>query len=212
MKSYLNRTTCQVQTARHGAEALRLCQKERPDLVFLGAALAEMDGLAVCRAMKSDPALRSIPVVIVAARDRAGECREAGGDDVLLKPVTQEGFLGAVRRFVALREREEERIPISLRVGFRALSGDYVAYTRDLSPNGLFLKSRRPFAPGTEVALAIHLERGRPPIELKGEVRRVAGPRPGTPLLAGIGIRFVDVPPETLRLLQEFIATRRIPG
>ncbi len=209
MKNYLKRTTCRLLTARHGAEALRISRKERPDLIFLGASLAESDGPAICRAMKSDPVLRVIPVVIVTGRERAGECREAGSDDLLFKPVTQDGFLAAVRRFVVLREREEDRIPISLRVELRARAVLHAAYTRDLSPHGLFLKSRRRLTPGTRVELAIHLERGRPPVALQGEVRRAVEPKPGTHLLAGIGIRFIETPPDMLQRLREFVAARR---
>ena len=209
MKNYLKRTTCRVLTARNGAEALRSCRKEAPDVVFLDASMPGMDGLEACRALKADPRLRSIPVVIVTTRDRAPECREAGCDDTLAKPVTQDDFLAKVRRFVALRERGEERIPASIRVEFRALAGSYTAYTKDLSAHGAFLKSPRPFAPGTRLTLSVHLSRRQPPLSIEGEVRRVVESVGDIHLIPGIGVRFLDVPPEAVLAIEEFIAGRR---
>jgi phosphoribosylanthranilate isomerase len=122
-----------------------------------------------------------------------------------------------VRRFVPLLERREGRIPVSCRVEFRARSGSYAAYTRDLSTHGLFLKSPRPFALGTRLQMTIHLPSRRgeqglvkpAPLELEGEVRRSLRPGPGSHLLPGVGVRFVNPPAEVLRVIEEFIATRR---
>src|SRR5882672_10110388 len=179
-RNYLKRTTCRIQTARTGVEALNLCRQDPPDLVFLDAEMPEMDGIAACRFLKADPLLGRIPIVIVASADRREECVRAGCDDVLIKPLESASFLEKVRRFVPLLERREGRIPVSCRVEFRGKSGSYVAYTRDLSTHGLFLKSPRPFAVGTRLQMVIHLPSrrgGQPPerpapLSVEGEVRR----------------------------------------
>jgi CheY-like chemotaxis protein len=216
-RSYLKRTTCRILTARTGAQALSLCRQDRPDLVFLESAMPEMDGVAACRQIKSDPAMGAIPIVLIASEDRVAECRQAGCDEVLVKPFEAAAFLGLVRRFVPLLERLEGRIPVSCRVEFKSRFGSYTAYTRDLSARGLFLKSPRPFVTGTRLQLSIHLpvRRGSgplgapPPLVVEGEVRRVMRPEPGSHLLEGVGIRFVDPPAEVLRAIEEFIAARR---
>jgi uncharacterized protein (TIGR02266 family) len=208
LKTYLKRTTCRVATARTAAEALRACRQEAPDLVFIDSAVGEEDGIAVTRAFKEEPRLRAVPVVLVSGRDRREECLRAGCDHVLLKPVVQEDFLETVRRFVPLLERLEGRIPVSLRVELTARSGSYTVYTKDLSPHGAFLKTPRPFAPGTRMKLRIHLPGGLPPLALEGEVRRVVPGDAGTHLLSGVGVRFPEVPPEALRILQAFISGR----
>jgi uncharacterized protein (TIGR02266 family) len=208
LKTYLKRTTCRVVTARTLPEALRACRQEPPDLVFIDSAVGAEDGIGVTRALKGDPLLRGVPVVLVSERDRRAECLGAGCDDVLTKPVAQEDFLDLVRRFVPLLERQESRIPASLRVEFTAHAASYSAYTKDLSPHGAFLKTVRPFAVGTRLRLLIHLPRGRPPLALEGEVRRVVGAGTGGHLLPGVGVRFLDLSSEDLRLLQEFIAER----
>ncbi len=216
-RNYLKRTTCRIQTARTGVQALKLCRQDPPDLVFLDAEMPEMDGIAACRFLKADPVLGRLPIVIVTSADRREECVRAGCDDVLIKPFESAAFLEKVRRFVPLLERREGRIPVSCRVEFRAKSGSYAAYTRDLSTHGLFLKRPRPFAVGTRLQMVIHLpsrrgERGleKPaPLAVEGEVRRSLRPGPGSHLLPGIGVRFVNPPAEVLRVIEEFIAARR---
>jgi len=209
MTHYLNRTTCRILTAGSGEEALRVCRTERPDLVFLDDTMSAGGGMEVCRSLKSDPLLRHIPVVIVAFRDRAADCRAVGCDDVLTKPVGKEEFLERVRRFVELRERGEERIPASLRVEVLAPSGAYTAYSKDISGHGLFLKTRRPYVPGTRLRLAIHLPRARQPVRLEAVVRRVVEPAAGSHMLAGVGLQFTRLTPEVERALAAYISTRR---
>jgi len=216
-RNYLKRTTCRILTARTGVQALNLCRQDPPDLVLLDAEMPEMDGIAACRFLKADPVLGRIPVVIVASADRREECVRAGCDDVLIKPLESASFLEKVRRFVPLLERHEGRIPVSCRVEFKGKTGSYTAYTRDLSTHGLFLKSPRPFVHGTRLQMVIHLPSRRvegrlekpAPVAVEGEVRRSLRPGPGSHLLAGVGVRFVDPPAEVLRVIEEFIAARR---
>jgi CheY-like chemotaxis protein len=216
-KNHLKRTTCRVQTARTGAEALKLCRLDPPDLVFLDAGMPEMDGIAACRFLKADPVLGRIPIVIVTPEERRGECVAAGCDEVLIKPFEAAVFLDTVRRFVPLLERQEVRIPVSCRVEFTTKTGSYVAHTRDLSIHGLFLKSPRPFAAGTRLQMLVHLpaRRGeagveRPaPLPVEGEVRRTLRPSPGSHLLPGVGVSFLEPAAGVLRAIEEFIAARR---
>jgi uncharacterized protein (TIGR02266 family) len=205
-RAYLRRTTCRVITARTGAEALAICRHDRPDLVFLDASLPGMDGIEACRALKQDDALRGIPVVLLAPADRDVECRGAGCEAVLAKPVSRDAFLEQVRRFVRLLERQDSRIPASLRVSFAAGWRTGSAFTRDVSPGGLFLKTARPFAPGTRLSLSIALPSGA--VRAEGEVRRLVEKSAGSGLIPGIGVRFLDPPPETSRALEAFIAAR----
>jgi CheY-like chemotaxis protein/Tfp pilus assembly protein PilZ len=216
-RNHLKRTTCRIQTARTGAQALTACRQDPPDLVILDSEMPEMDGISACRFLKADPVLGRIPVVIVTSADRREACVRAGCDDVLIKPFESAAFLETVRRFVPLLERQEGRIPVSCRVEFKAKIGSYTAYTRDLSTRGLFLKTPRPFIAGTRLQMVIHLPArrgekgpGRPePLAVEGEVRRAIRPAPGSHLLPGIGVRFVDPAPEVLRTIEKFIAARR---
>jgi len=54
--------------AYNGRECLSLSAKEKPDLVFLDIMMSSMDGWEVANAMKSDPALRDIPIIMITGK------------------------------------------------------------------------------------------------------------------------------------------------
>jgi CheY-like chemotaxis protein len=70
----------------NGMQALGVARQVRPDLVILDVNLPILDGLQVCRRLKYDPELRSIPVIVVAADPCEPEARAAGCDAYFLKP------------------------------------------------------------------------------------------------------------------------------
>ncbi len=77
--------------ASDGREALQKIRETRPDLVLLDIQMPEMDGYAVLREIRDDPALRDLRVVAVTAFAMQGDrerALEAGFDDYLTKPVT----------------------------------------------------------------------------------------------------------------------------
>ncbi len=89
-----------VIVAQDGAAALRLLSAHPVDLVLCDAALSDMDGVEVCRAIKQARATRDIPVVLlIAADDELLRARalEAGADDVAIKPLDRELVLVLVR-------------------------------------------------------------------------------------------------------------------
>lgn len=54
-------------------EGLELVRRERPDLILMDIQLPDMDGLAVARTLKSDPAVKHIPIVAMTAYDIVGD-------------------------------------------------------------------------------------------------------------------------------------------
>lgn len=78
-----------VVDARNGVEALEKLRSERFDLVLLDVLMPEMGGREVLEAMRGDPALTDIPVIMVSALDELDSvvhCIELGAADYLTKP------------------------------------------------------------------------------------------------------------------------------
>ena len=96
-----------VASLRTGREAVDQLLRHNPDVVLLDIDMPVMDGITVCRTIKSDPITRLVPVVLItAASDRDTRIRglEAGADDFLTKPF--DGTELVVRVRVLLRDRE----------------------------------------------------------------------------------------------------------
>ena len=78
-----------VTSVSDGAEALSECRRLKPRLLMLDVGLRVMDGLQVCRAVRADPELAEVRVVLMAARTQASEVKaglDAGADNYIIKP------------------------------------------------------------------------------------------------------------------------------
>ena len=107
-----------VVQSDHGERALALAREKLPALVLLDLMLPGMDGIAVCRAMRQDPLLAQVKIILLTARmDEASKIAalEGGADDFLTKPFSTlevktriAGLLRTAALQVALAERARE--------------------------------------------------------------------------------------------------------
>lgn len=94
--------------ARNGEEGLQVARSERPDLILCDVQLAAMDGHEVCRRLKADPVLRSIPLVALTAYAMVGDREKMlaeGFDGYLSKPVNPEQVMDQLAPFLSRRTR-----------------------------------------------------------------------------------------------------------
>jgi DNA-binding response OmpR family regulator len=94
--AWLEAAGVHVTTADDGISAWTAVRRERPDVVIAEILIDGLDGLALCRALRSDAAADGVRVLIVsvlAARARAAEC---GADGFLRKPLAEPALIAAV--------------------------------------------------------------------------------------------------------------------
>src|SRR2546429_515024 len=78
-----------VAVARDGMEGLEKVKLLSPDIILLDVTMPRMDGISVCRQIKSDESLRLIPIIMLTALtdfEKKLEALEAGADDFVNKP------------------------------------------------------------------------------------------------------------------------------
>ena len=78
-----------IKEAKNGRQALELARSESFDLMLLDMEMPEMNGMEVLLALKNEPKLSGLPVIVISAADQvetAVKCIEAGAEDYLPKP------------------------------------------------------------------------------------------------------------------------------
>ena len=114
-----------VISAATGQECLQIARAERPDLILLDVRLPDINGLEVCRRIKTDPELARIAVINVTgmrtSKDDEVEGIEAGADAYLTKPVHLRMLLAHVQPLLRARHTETAREIASLAPKWRAL-------------------------------------------------------------------------------------------
>lgn len=96
MRSLLELAGFEVVAATDGEEALRLLRDTPCALVVSDVQMPGLDGLELTRAIRADPALRTLPVILVTSLDRPEDCAagmEAGADGYLIKREVERGKL-----------------------------------------------------------------------------------------------------------------------
>jgi DNA-binding response OmpR family regulator len=78
-----------VVAVADGAAAIEACQSERPDLAVLDVMMPGVSGLDAIRAIRADPALADLPVILLTARAQESDVEtgfDSGADDYITKP------------------------------------------------------------------------------------------------------------------------------
>jgi len=102
----------QTFSARDGREALEVIESARAHAVVLDIGLPLMDGFEVLRQLRANHQFRSIPVLVLAARQSAQEVRRAvelGAQDYMTKPFDAERLLDCISRLITGARAAEVR-------------------------------------------------------------------------------------------------------
>ncbi len=111
LKTYLVNSGCEVVTAPDGRSALELAMQTPPDLALVDVQMPRMDGLSLCKTLKSNLATRFVPIVIVTALDSDDEklkAIEAGADDFITKPYSSVVLLTRLRSLLRIKQLHDE--------------------------------------------------------------------------------------------------------
>jgi len=114
LETRLKASGYEVIQAGDGEEALSIAQSRHPDLLLLDIMMPKLDGIEVCRRLKSDPNLPFMPIVLVTARTDTKDVvagLDAGADEYLTKPIDQKALVARVAALLRLKVLQEKRSP-----------------------------------------------------------------------------------------------------
>ena len=112
LQLYLKREGYDVQIAKDGETGLRKACKERYDLVLLDLLLPQMDGLEICRNLRSRPETSHLPIIMITAKAEESDRivgLEMGADDYITKPFSPREVLARVKAIFRRLEKPKAK-------------------------------------------------------------------------------------------------------
>lgn len=102
---FLEHAGFNIEFAADGLAALARAQELRPRIVVAEILVPKLDGLSLCRALKSSPETKDILLMIFSHLQAEDRATEAGADAFLTKPIEEELLIETVSKLLALQQR-----------------------------------------------------------------------------------------------------------
>jgi signal transduction histidine kinase len=107
LRTILGRAGFAVREVARGQDVIRQARQIRPHVIILDVNLPDMSGLEVCRAIRSEREIATVPVLMLTVRHDDTDIvagLEAGADDYVVKDAAGEIIVGRVRRLIEFRQ------------------------------------------------------------------------------------------------------------
>ena len=120
VKHYLEKEGFQTHLAKTGLEAQKLVASERPDMMILDLMLPEMDGLEVCKSIRSKPETALLPIIMLTAKAEESDTivgLELGADDYVTKPFSPKSLVARIKALFRRLERTNDEKATALSYG-----------------------------------------------------------------------------------------------
>jgi uncharacterized protein (TIGR02266 family) len=210
-KTYFSRDEFDVRTANNGTEVLEIVKTDCPDIVFLDMFMPEMNGDECCRRIKENPETSQLPVIMVmlSGKDEDLErCRQAGCNDIILKPINREHFIETAKKYLQIPLRLNPRYMARLKIHLQRDTDIILTeYSLNLSTGGVFLETMNLMEENTPLIAEFILPNRTITISCNAEVAWVNHPdhlkNPNLPV--GMGIRFLQLAQESLDAIRNYI-------
>jgi signal transduction histidine kinase/CheY-like chemotaxis protein len=99
IERFLRKDGFEVATASSGEEGLRFAHQLKPAAITLDVMMPDMDGWSVLRALKADPVLKEVPVLMLTMVDDKSKAYALGATSFLTKPVDREQLHNALEKY-----------------------------------------------------------------------------------------------------------------
>jgi DNA-binding response OmpR family regulator len=112
LQLYLKREGYDVRIAKEGETGLRKASQERYDLILLDLMLPQVDGLEICRSLRSRPQTADIPIIMITAKVEESDRivgLEMGADDYITKPFSPREVVARVKAIFRRLEKPKAK-------------------------------------------------------------------------------------------------------
>ncbi|HMU54068.1 MAG TPA: response regulator transcription factor [Nitrospira sp.] len=120
VKLYLDKEGFRTVTATTGTDGLKSVKQDKPDLVVLDLMLPEIDGLEVCKRLRSTPETAMVPIIMLTAKAEESDTvigLELGADDYVTKPFSPKALVARIKALFRRLDRSQNQHETIYRYG-----------------------------------------------------------------------------------------------
>jgi CheY-like chemotaxis protein len=209
----LNRLEFEALPVTSGAAAIKMVRAVRPNLLIVGADLAEADPLQLIAELRADETFGGLPIYFTSANETDEEtAMAAGATGFLAKPIGLEALHASLEqtRIFPGGQRRSPRIAFTRQVDLDWNGQTVACQAVSLSEGGIYIRRRFPLPQGCLVDIHLPMDEGAT-LRLEGEVIYTKNlPKDRFTLPPGMAIRFLSPSEEIIGRLRRMIAERLI--
>ena len=203
--SFLNRSDVAVLTAASNDEALNIHRAEKADLIITQL---DMPGMSIERFsshISDELKSRRILMIMICmnSSNAIEQCSRCGAHAVFLRPLNPPLLLAKAQQLLDISWRVTYRVLLSATVKGKTGNDTFFCRSDDISPSGMLIETEKTLTPGSRVVCSLMLP-DETSVQATGEVVRTIQQASGA-AVNRYGVRFSNLPAETLRVLNGFI-------
>ncbi len=211
VKEFLKRSGHKILTAKSGGEALQIIGSNKPNVILMDYHMADINGDECCRRIKSDPATKDIPVIMLTSAgddENIERCKSAGCDDYITKPVDKMALLTKVKRHLDIPVREYKRAPICVPAAYSHDGRKHSGTIFSISEGGLFIKGEGVLEKGTAITVSFDIPSIAEKIETDCTVAWNTDDRRNLPAEfgPGFGVSFLSADERILEAIRKYVS------
>jgi len=209
MAMIIQRLGYPVCTANNSEKALEKAYFSSPSLIIAELKLRGMGGLELMNRVRQEPRISAVPVIIMTREhtlELEKQCRQAGAEGCLLKPVQADELYQAICQIIEPASRRAHiRIQTSLPVFVNDRPLDCVKgeCATSLSASGMHIRTLRPYPVNSLVLVQLTLHGQDITAEARVIYCRASGEEPSG--IPSIGLRFMKTSPQGREIIRRFI-------
>lgn len=208
-RTFLDRDSFELHTARTGKETLDSSIKLQPHLTLLSFAMPDMPGDEICSAIKKDLGFSNTKVIIVTdeySEETLIRCVDAGCDGIVTRPFNKEDLLETVQKLLGETFRRKPRFRVNLPCAVYLEREGVPGTMLDISEIGCRLTVEHSLEKGTVFSVGFNLPGTEQSARWNGIVRWSVPHRVDKDHSI-IGVEFIDALGDELEILQDIFAS-----
>jgi len=204
----LQRFEYNICNAKTGEEALELSSVSIPALIIADMDLSDMKGLELIKRLKRQQLTANLPVIVKILKhtlEKERLCIQAGAFACIRNPVHAEELYRAVQAAIESTPRKSIRIPTHLPVSVNNVQLDIGEgeFASDLSEEGVFIRTLKPYPPSSSVNIQIRIKDRI--IGIEAVVLYTHKFDEGLPREPGMGLQYTRIALQDQAMIRQFI-------